>query len=181
MALNILSDWSDAIDNSRNELVFENKNKSYGAYQIRKGYSRTILISGIIGIVSIFTILAVPAILASAKDGNKEKILSNEQITIDPIADIKEELPPPPPPPPPPTQPPTSAPRRCSATPSTRTSPRTPTTSYRPCLRMRGRVLSGPSMEISATNLLVTQLSRKCPLSTTQLKRSLDSDLIWNS
>jgi len=106
MALNILSDWSDAIDNSRNELVFENKNKSYGAYQIRKGYSRTILISGIIGIVSIFTILAVPAILASAKDGNKEKILSNEQITIDPIADIKEELPPPPPPPPPIEEPP---------------------------------------------------------------------------
>jgi protein TonB len=106
MALNLLSDWSDAIDNSRNELVFENKNKSYGAYQIRKGYGKTILISGVVGILSIFVILAVPAFLASANDGNKEKILSNEQITIDPIKDMKEELPPPPPPPPPIEEPP---------------------------------------------------------------------------
>jgi len=106
MAINLLSDWSDAIDNSRNELVFENKNKSYGAYQIRKGYGKTILISGVVGILSIFVILAVPAFLASANDGNKEKILSNEQITIDPIKDMKEELPPPPPPPPPIEEPP---------------------------------------------------------------------------
>ena len=105
--MNIFSDWSDEINSDRNELVFADKNKAYGAYQIRKGYGRTIMLACIVGVSAMLLAVGVPTILASMKPKEtKEKVLSDEQITIDPIEDLKEELPPPPPPPPPIQEPP---------------------------------------------------------------------------
>jgi len=42
---NLLTDWSSPLDNQRNELVFENRNKAYGAYIIRRDYDRALLIA----------------------------------------------------------------------------------------------------------------------------------------
>ena len=41
----LLTDWSSPIDNQRNELVFENRNKAYGAYVIRRDYDSALLIA----------------------------------------------------------------------------------------------------------------------------------------
>ncbi|MEI6311047.1 MAG: energy transducer TonB [Bacteroidota bacterium] len=105
--MNIFSDWSDEINSERNELVFADKNKAYGAYQIRKGYGRTMMLSCLVGISAMLLAVGVPTIISSMKkEEKKEKVLSNEQITIDPIEKLKEDLPPPPPPPPPIQEPP---------------------------------------------------------------------------
>jgi protein TonB len=105
--MSIFSDWSDEISSERNELVFADKNKAYGAYQIRKGYGRTLLLSCIVGISGMLLAVGVPTIIASMEPKEKkEKVLSDEQITIDPIKEMEEELPPPPPPPPPLQEPP---------------------------------------------------------------------------
>lgn len=39
------SNWSSCIDFKRNEIVFENRNKLFGAYVIRQTYSRNVLLS----------------------------------------------------------------------------------------------------------------------------------------
>ena len=39
---NLSSDWVSPISNDRNEIVFEGRNKEYGAYNIRKGYSKNV-------------------------------------------------------------------------------------------------------------------------------------------
>ena len=103
----MLNDWSEAINMSRNELVFANKNRAYGAYQIRKGYITTLLIATAAASAIFILAVVVPSIVSGiASRQKKEKVISNEQITIDPLEDMKKDLPPPPPPPPPPTEPP---------------------------------------------------------------------------
>lgn len=39
----LFSDWSEVTSGERNEIVFERLNKTYGAYEIRTGYDRTLL------------------------------------------------------------------------------------------------------------------------------------------
>lgn len=105
--MSFLSDWSDELNPDRNELVFATKNKSYGAYQIRKGYGRTLMLACIVGVSGMLLAVGVPTIIASMKPKEvKEKVLSDEMITMDKIEEMKEELPPPPPPPPPIQEPP---------------------------------------------------------------------------
>ncbi len=38
-----LADWSSPLDHQRNELIFENRNKEYGAYIIRRDYDKSLL------------------------------------------------------------------------------------------------------------------------------------------
>ena len=90
------------------EIVFEHRNKVYGAYFLRKIYDDNILIAMLIG--SLFFTLAVtsPLILAALRPGSEERFL--KEVVID-----MAKLPPPPPtnkalPPPPPLQPQTPPP-----------------------------------------------------------------------
>lgn len=55
MSYQIFDDWSDPVSRERNELVFENKNKAYGAYTLRNEYEQTLFLS----------MLAASAIFAS--------------------------------------------------------------------------------------------------------------------
>jgi len=103
----MFNDWSEAINMNRNELVFSNKNKAYGAYQIRKGYINTLLIATAAASVIFIMAVVLPSIISGISSRQKkEKVISNEQLNMDPLEDAKKELPPPPPPPPPPTEPP---------------------------------------------------------------------------
>lgn len=89
---------------SLDDIVFENRNKEYGAYDIRRRYSRTMAISMIVGIVIILTAAIVPYIrakniaLVKARDAN--------EVIAEMANDLNQEeaAPPPPPPPPPPTE-----------------------------------------------------------------------------
>lgn len=85
------------------DLVFENRNKEYGAYELRKTYNKRILLA--LGITASLALLALlGSVLASSLDDGTSNKVEIREVTL---ADIKQEeekpkeLPPPPPPKPP--------------------------------------------------------------------------------
>ena len=81
------------------DIVFENRNKEYGAYQIRKKYNRVVLISTLIGIAIIAAAVIIPYINASRNAS--QKMRSAKEVIAEMSNDLQEAAPPPPPPPPP--------------------------------------------------------------------------------
>ncbi|WP_114793083.1 energy transducer TonB [Niabella yanshanensis] len=86
------------------DLLFEGRNKSYGAYELRRGYNKRLWIA-IGGTALGFALIAGGIFLKSqmtpAVDEDAVKI---NEVTIQQIEQEKPEEPPPPPPPPPPKQ-----------------------------------------------------------------------------
>lgn len=87
------------------DLVFEGRNKDYGAYALRKTYNRRITMALVItGSVALLALLG--SVLASTlKDDNKGKIEFKE-VTIQTLKEEEPKVEPPPPPPPKPPDPP---------------------------------------------------------------------------
>lgn len=81
------------------DLVFENRNKDYGAYELRKTYNRRITRALIIT-ASVALLALIGSVLASSLTGNKNNKIKQQEINL---ADIKQQekkiIPPPPPPP----------------------------------------------------------------------------------
>lgn len=97
-----MNTWNDITFDERNDLVFEGRNKSYGAYDLRSRYNRTVTF--IIGGVLLFSVvLFLVKNFADSGDGDEvvDTTIINTQIDLTPPPPA-EELPPPPPPPPPP-------------------------------------------------------------------------------
>jgi protein TonB len=85
---------------SLEEMVFTTRNKSYGAYVLRKKYQKYTLISLLIGVFMIGAAVTYPLLAAYL---SKSKIVKETNtVAIDILNLPKEDLPPPPPPPPPP-------------------------------------------------------------------------------
>lgn len=88
---------------SFDDLVFEFRNKSYGAYDLRKKYSRTMAIATILGIIVITLAIVIPYIQASRMA--QQKARDAKEVIAEMANDIQnQEAPPPPPPPPPPAE-----------------------------------------------------------------------------
>jgi protein TonB len=86
------------------EIVFETRNKEYGAYKIRKKYSRTLIISMIIGIIIIATAVITPYLNAKAMEGERQAREEVQvEIKMENLDQPSETVAPPPPPPPPPS------------------------------------------------------------------------------
>ena len=100
----LFNNWTNVIADSRNELVFENKNKTYGAYDLRKKYNRTVTIALIITSFSFLLAVCFPMILDWLNKENEELVVPIDNTLVDLAAPppIDETEPPPPPPPPPP-------------------------------------------------------------------------------
>jgi protein TonB len=83
------------------DIVFENRNKEYGSYDLRKKLQRSLIIGFIISFLVISTIVAVPFIKALTTD-DESVVLVKE--TVAELQNVKtdQDAPPPPPPPPPP-------------------------------------------------------------------------------
>jgi len=81
------------------DIVFENRNKEYGAYQLRKKYNRVVLIATLIGIAVIATAVIVPYINASRNASKKMR--DAKEVIAEMSNDLQNEAAPPPPPPPP--------------------------------------------------------------------------------
>lgn len=85
--------------NNLDEIVFRNRNKEYGAYEMRKAYSKFVSRSLIISIaILLFGVLIPFFIFKQTYSANQE-----QQVTVE-MADLnkpKQEAAPPPPPPPP--------------------------------------------------------------------------------
>src|SRR6266550_1613676 len=81
------------------DLIFEDRNKDYGAYDLRKTYNRRI--SRALIITASLAILAlVGSVLASTLNSNNNKKLKMQEITLQDIKQEEEKKEPPPPPPP---------------------------------------------------------------------------------
>jgi protein TonB len=91
--------WQQASSSNRNDLVFEHRNKSYGAYTLRKEYDKRMMII-------IFSLLGAIALLYTAwmiyKSIPEVKPppppVDTTQMTV-PAPHAEDEIPPPPPPP----------------------------------------------------------------------------------
>jgi periplasmic protein TonB len=86
------------------DIVFEERNKEYGAYKLRKKYSKTVLVSLAIGIVILATAVITPYLNAKALDKRNKRAERQVEIKMENLDQPTEQAPPPPPPPPPPAE-----------------------------------------------------------------------------
>jgi periplasmic protein TonB len=83
------------------DLVFEDRNKDYGAYELRKTYNKRIL-KALIITASVALLALLGSFLAKAFTGGPSKVKVNEVTLQDIKEEQKPDIPPPPPPKPPP-------------------------------------------------------------------------------
>lgn len=92
---NTISQWRDLDD-----LVFEQRNRAYGAYILRKNYGNNVRKAAYVGLAVFLLVLISPKILASLKGNNLA--FDNGEVNIMPPPPVKETkkifIPPPPPP-----------------------------------------------------------------------------------
>lgn len=85
---------------SFDDIVFANRNKEYGAYVLRKKYTRTMALSIILGVLIIVMAAIIPFIraksIAAAKARDANEVIAQMANDIQ----LEEAAPPPPPPPP---------------------------------------------------------------------------------
>jgi len=84
------------------DIIFEGRNKEYGAYELRKTYNRRIM-TAIIVMVVICLIAFLSTILANSGEKKQNKIVVQD-VQLEDIKKQEEKKPEPPPPPPPPKQ-----------------------------------------------------------------------------
>jgi protein TonB len=88
------------------DIIFDGKNKDYGAYELRKTYNRRIARALIItGSVALLALL-ISILSSTLKEKGDKKLKMNEMTIQDVKQEEKKEIPPPPPPPPPKQEPP---------------------------------------------------------------------------
>ncbi len=85
------------------DILFEGKNKAYGAYQLRKTYNSRI-VKAMIAVGLLLLVVVGGTVLANIINERASK----EELTVidNQMAEVKKDEPPPPPPPPPPPTPP---------------------------------------------------------------------------
>ncbi len=98
-----MMDPKDILKSDFLDILFDGRNKAYGAYQLRRTYNRrlTIALSG----MALLALLVIGGNLLASKIKPKEvamEMITNETT----LQNLKAEEPPPPPPPPPPALPP---------------------------------------------------------------------------
>jgi protein TonB len=84
------------------DIVFEDRNKEYGAYRLRKKYSRNVIIALLIGIIILGTAVITPYINAKALESRTKRAERQVEIKLENLDQPVEQYAPPPPPPPPP-------------------------------------------------------------------------------
>lgn len=87
------------------DIVFEGRNKEYGAYLLRRTYSQRIKLA-LVATISAVALLLLLSFLFSAKNDDDSRIKQTEMTIQEVKQEDKKEPPPPPPPPPPKQEPP---------------------------------------------------------------------------
>jgi len=85
------------------DIVFESRNKEYGAYSLRKKYSRNVIISMGIGTVILANVIIAPYLNAKAADKAAKRAERQVELKMENLDQPNETVAPPPPPPPPPS------------------------------------------------------------------------------
>jgi periplasmic protein TonB len=84
------------------DIVFEKRNREYGAYKLRSKYNRTVVIALLIGIIIIGTAVITPYLNAKALENRQKRAERQVEIKMENLDQPNETVAPPPPPPPPP-------------------------------------------------------------------------------
>lgn len=93
------------------EIVFENRNKEYGAYDLRRNYPKLLGKAFLVGTALFILMIMVPFIAMKIKQMNADGPVEVESNLVEVLQEDviieqpKEDEPPPPPPPPPPDEP----------------------------------------------------------------------------
>lgn len=86
------------------DIVFEHRNKEYGAYALRKKYNRNVLIALLIGTAIISTAIITPYLNAKAAEGRTQVTERQVIVEMENLDQPTDNVAPPPPPPPPPQE-----------------------------------------------------------------------------
>jgi len=84
------------------DIVFENRNQEYGAYNLRKKYKRNVVIAMLIGIVIMSSVIITPYLNAKAAERSQKRTERQVEIQMENLDTPNDVVAPPPPPPPPP-------------------------------------------------------------------------------
>jgi protein TonB len=85
------------------DIVFEARNKEYGAYKLRKRYNRNVSIALLIGILILATAIITPYLNAKASENRSKRAERQVVVKMENLDQPNQQVAPPPPPPPPPT------------------------------------------------------------------------------
>jgi protein TonB len=88
------------------DILFADRNKAYGAYQLRRAYPKYLGRALVIGLLLLGFFFALPSILTAVRGLVPQEKPIDVIAELGPPPDIDPNNPPPPPPPPPPTPPP---------------------------------------------------------------------------
>jgi protein TonB len=82
------------------DILFEGRNKEYGAYLLRKTYSKRLLIA-LVSVLAVCAAIFFGSVLANTINKNKkDKLVVQNDVMLEEIKEEKKNEPPPPPPPP---------------------------------------------------------------------------------
>src|SRR5882724_13213770 len=80
------------------DIIFEGRNKEYGAYDLRRTYNKR-LIYALIGTAAVIVLLFIAYFLSNMNDGNKKAGPVVQDVQLEEVKEEKKNEPPPPPPP----------------------------------------------------------------------------------
>jgi protein TonB len=83
------------------DIIFDGKNKEYGAYELRKSYNKRI-ITALVSLVSVLFLFLLGSVLANVISGGKKKVVMQvaQEVQLEKVPEKKPDVVPPPPPPP---------------------------------------------------------------------------------
>lgn len=97
-------DANKILNSSFLDLLFEGRNKEYGAYELRTGYNKR-LRNSLLLTASIALLMLLASFISSLDLGNKKGQADIKEVVLEEIKQPENEPPPPPPPPKPPEPP----------------------------------------------------------------------------
>ena len=84
------------------DIIFDGRNKEYGAYELRKSYNKRLMIA-LICMVVLSALIFISALVADQVKDAKAAMVNVDDVQL---SEVQKNEPPPPPPPPPPPKPP---------------------------------------------------------------------------
>ncbi|MFM7023627.1 MAG: energy transducer TonB [Flavobacteriales bacterium] len=86
-----VSNWNNVASEGRNELVFENKNKEYGAYVIRKKYNSALLVGILISVVVLSLSVGIPLLRSIFGEKEEEEKKDKYKVVVFTEANLLKE------------------------------------------------------------------------------------------
>jgi periplasmic protein TonB len=80
------------------DIIFEGRNKEYGAYDLRKTYNKR-LVTAIIGTAAVILLLFIGYFVSNLNGGDKKQSMVVQDVQLEDVKEEKKNEPPPPPPP----------------------------------------------------------------------------------